>query len=351
MLYCAMDKIIRTALSSFGMSGAVFHAPFLLAHPGFDIVKVLERSKNLSSEQLPKSTIVRSYDAILKDKTIDLVVINTPNYMHFDMARMALQHGKHVLIEKPITPTAKEAIQLTQLGQKNGLVVATYHNRRFDSGYKTLQAIIKNQELGAISSFESRFDRYRPTIGPKKWKEAPHPGAGILYDLGAHLIDEALSLFGTPDKIKATLEIQRKEGTVIDFFKLILIYPNMQATLSAGMLEKDPTPRYFIKGDKANFKKFGNDVQEAQLIEKASPLKDNWGEEHPKDWGLLFNDKAERKVRSQAGNYMDYFNNLFNAIVLKEPLVITTTDAINVIKVIESAIESNKLKTTISVTF
>jgi len=339
-----MIQIVNTALTSFGMSGQVFHAPFLLENPHFNITKILERTKNSSATKVPEAQIVRTYQEILDDPEIDLIVVNTPNFLHFEMAKQALLHGKHVVLEKPFTNTVEEGKELIELSKQKGLVLSVYHNRRFDNGHKTVKEILNRKLLGNLKIFEAHFDRFRPEIGAKKWKEEKNPGAGILYDLGSHLIDEALTLFGKPNSLYADLQIQRENGKVIDYFDIKLEYESLTVKLVAGMLMKEPGPKLVLHGDKGSYIKHGNDPQEEQLINGISPNEKNYGIEEKSNWGILNNDNGRANYQTLPGSYQDYYENIYQSIVHGKGLLIKPDKALDVIYLIEKAIQSDKEK-------
>jgi len=343
-----MSHSINTALTSFGMSGQVFHAPFLLNNPNFTITKILERTKTNSATKVPNSIIVRTYQEILEDPKIDLVVVNTPNYLHFEMAKQALQYGKYVVLEKPFTNTVEEGIELIDLAKQKGLVLSVYHNRRFDNGHKTIIEILNKKLLGNLKIFESSFDRFRPEIGPKKWKEEENPGAGILYDLGSHLIDEALVLFGQPNSIYADLQIQRKNGEVIDYFDIKLYYDSYVAELKSGMLMKEPGPKYVLHGDKGSYIKYGNDPQEEQLMNGICPGSKNYGIEEKSNWGILNNESGRGAYPTVQGTYQHFYENIYQTIVNGKELLIKPEEALDVILLIEKAIQSSNEKRVIA---
>ncbi|MCF6240003.1 MAG: Gfo/Idh/MocA family oxidoreductase, partial [Bacteroidales bacterium] len=241
-------KQINTAIIGFGTSGKYFHAPFLHKHPNFILKKVVERHSEDSKKIYPEIEIVRDYKTLLKDKSIELIVICTPNTLHYELAKASLKAGKHVLIEKPFTPTTKQADELIRLSAKYQRKIFVYHNRRWDGDFKTIKRMVDEDILGDIYEFEAHFDRYRPVVSTEKWKEKPLAASGILYDLGAHLIDQALTLFGHPTSLKANVQKQRAHATVDDYFHIELFYNELKVILTAGMLVENHNLRYILKG-------------------------------------------------------------------------------------------------------
>src|ERR1700690_1684479 len=219
---------INTALCSFGMSGLIFHAPFLKINPGFNFYAVLERTKNLAEEKYPGVKTYRTLENFLADSSIELVVVNTPNNTHYDYTKKALEAGKHVVVEKPFTITADEGSQLIELAKKKNKKLSVYQNRRYDSDYKTIKKIIQQNVLGDIVEVEMHFDRFKEELSSKLHKEIPGPSSGSLYDLGSHLIDQALQLFGIPVKIFADVQAMRPISKVDDYFELLFYYEKMR---------------------------------------------------------------------------------------------------------------------------
>ncbi|MEO7048313.1 MAG: Gfo/Idh/MocA family oxidoreductase [Ferruginibacter sp.] len=335
---------INTALCSFGMSGLVFHAPFIDVHPGFNLYAVWERSQKLAQEKYPSIISFDSYEAMLADTAIDLVVVNTPNYTHYDFTKKALLAGKHVLVEKAFTVTVSEAEELISLAKDAGKVLCVFQNRRYDSDFKTVKKVLESGVLGNIAEVEFDFDRFRPELSPKMHKENPLPGAGLLHDLGPHLIDQALVLFGLPESVFASIRITRPLSQVNDYFDLILFYKSFNVRLKSSCLVKEPTVSYIINGDKGSFLKPRTDIQEDSLKEGLKPVSADWGTEPENEKGLL-NILSDRNtirhhVVSEQGNYMELYEGLYNAIINKTAPPVTGEDGLNVMKIIEAALQS-----------
>ncbi len=337
------SKII-IGLVSFGMSGRIFHAPFIERNPNFELKTILERTKSKSKELYPNTTIVRSFDELLNDVELDLIVINSPTYLHFEMAKQALLANKHVVLEKPMTATSKEGQELLALSNEKSLMMAVYHNKRFEGGYKTVQKLLVNQKLGELLNSKFAVHRYRPDIGPKAWKEETYPGAGILYDIGSHLIDQCLVLFGWPLDLQAVLQIQRNNGAVIDYFELALIYKDFTATIVSDMLTKKSKPTFTLVGTKSTYIKYGADPQESRLAQE--PI--NWdeiGADFPENYGTLTNNQTQeiQNIKTEEGSYSQFYENVYEVLRLNKPLLITPEQALDVIKIIEWAFESTKV--------
>jgi scyllo-inositol 2-dehydrogenase (NADP+) len=341
-----MKKKINTGIIGFGLSGRVFHAPFLHLDPGFKITKIVERNSEDSKTFYPEAEVVKDYSALLNDPLIELIVICTPNHLHFQMAKDSLLAGKHVVIDKPFTVSVKEANELIGLSLKINRKIFVYHNRRWDGDFLTIRKLLKSGALGELSEFEAHFDRFRPHITDHNWREEAKNGGGVLYDLGSHLIDQALQLFGTPHELEAEIASQRKGSKVDDFFRIILYYKNLRAILTAGMLVKAPGPRYIIHGLLGSFIKYGIDPQENDLREGLLPDTDDWGTESPEHWGLVTIDYLDLNVHgsieTEAGCYQEFYRNVYDVLINDSDIAVKTIEARNVIRIIELAFESSR---------
>jgi scyllo-inositol 2-dehydrogenase (NADP+) len=336
---------IKTALCSFGMSGWVFHAPFIHLHERFELYAVFERTKNLGEEKYPGIKTFRSLEAMLADEEIELVIVNTPNYTHFDYAKQALLAGKHVVVEKPFTNTVAEAEELIALAAKQNKKLSVYQNRRWDSDFKTVQNIVQQKLLGEVVEAEIHFDRFNEVLSYKLHKETPGPGAGILPDLGPHLIDQALQLFGMPTAVFADATNMRPISQVEDYMELLLFYNNLRVRLKGSYLVREALPAYIFHGTKGSFIKPRADVQEADL-QKGRDLTDtDWGTEPETGKGLLHTDKDGKNIIreyivSEKGDYMSFYNGIYDALRNDKPLPVIAEDGLNVVRIIETAFKS-----------
>ena len=345
-----MNNKIKTGLVGWGISAKVFHAPFLKLSPHYEVTHVLERHNQESKTVFPNANIITSLDELLL-QDIDLVVITTPNDTHYPYALQALQANKHVVVEKPFTIHSREALQLINLAKQKNLVLAVYHNRRYVSDYLTIKKILDKKLLGDVHTFEAHYDRYRAEERPAAWREKPFPGSGILYDLGAHLIDQALTLFGLPKFITADIRMQRPHAKAVDWFDVKLDYGFLQVTLKAGMLVREPGPRYLVHGTKGSFIKSGEDPQEAKLRAGELPS-EQLGKETEDTYGLLHTETGgtviKEKVASESGDYGLFYEDLYHTVINKTPFPVKPEQAYNVIKIIELAEESNIAKCAVS---
>lgn len=337
---------IKTALCSFGMSGWVFHAPFIQVHPGFELYAVWERSKNLAEQKYPGVVTYRSLEDMLADPQVELVVVNTPNYTHCEYAKAALLAGKHVIVEKPFTVSVAEGEELIALAASQRRMISVYHNRRYDSDYRTIKKIVDEGWLGNIVEAEFHYDRFKEELSPKVHKEVPGPGTGALYDLGSHLIDQALQLFGAPQALFADITIMRPVSKVDDYFELLLYYPSSRVRLKSSYQVREALPGYVLHGSKGSFIKPKTDVQEGMLQSGALPNMPNWGHEPESERGLLHTEKEGSIIRehieSLTGNYLDYYEGIYQSIRNNRPAPVTAEDGLKVIKIIETAIESSR---------
>lgn len=347
------NKTIPIGLLGFGMAGRVFHAPFISAVEGLKLYKIKANrpaSIDLAKKLYPATEVVSDTVAILEDETIDLVIVATTNETHYSLAKAALEAGKHVVVEKPFTVTSEEATELINLAKQKGKLLTVYQNRRWDSDFKTVKKLMDSQLLGRLVEYEAHFDRFRPIPASETWKEEDQPGTGILYDLGSHLIDQALVRFGTPESLYADLRTQRSGGEIIDCFDLTFYYNNgLKAILKAGMLVKQPGPRFILSGDKGSFVKYGLDVQEAALKQGAIPATESdWGTEPEEIWGKLDTEvqglRLVGKIQSQTGDYRGFYENVRDAIQGMAELEVKPEQARNTIRVIELAIQSSQEK-------
>jgi scyllo-inositol 2-dehydrogenase (NADP+) len=345
-----MKPIINVGLAGFGTSGEFFHAPFIANHPGFRLAKVQERHHEKSRKKYPYVEVVRSYEEIIEDKDIDLIIITTPNYLHYQMAKQALLAGKHVVVEKPFTATSAEALELAQLASEQGQILTVYHNRRWDGDFMTVKQVIEQDLLGELVDYEAHFDRYRPDLKMSggnmlNWKENQGPGNGYLYDLGSHLIDQTLHLFGLPDAVYANIRTLRQGSEVPDSFEIQLNYSKLKATLKSSTLVREPGPRYLLHGTIGSFIKYGIDPQEEALRKGLQPGSAGWGQETESDWGVLHTElngmEFKGRIATQAGNYDAFYQRLWEAIIDNIPPAVTPQEGAHTIRIIELAMESN----------
>ncbi|NMR35614.1 Gfo/Idh/MocA family oxidoreductase [Chryseobacterium aquaticum] len=343
-------QLVKVGLCAFGMSGKVFHAPFLKQHPGFFLSAIVERSKEESKLQYPDAVIYHSVEEMLQNADVDLVVVNTPVQTHFEYTKMVLEAGKNVIVEKPFTVNVEEAEELVRIAESKNLFISVYQNRRFDRDYLQVQKIISEGKLGAIKEVEIRFDRFRTEPSAKEHKENPElNGSGAVHDLGSHLVDQATQLFGFPEKTFADIFSMKGQNYANDYFEILLYYKNdVRVRLKSSAFTKEDHFAYKIHGDKGSFLQERSDNQENELVAGAIPL-------YGKDWvkplaesdGILnYSDENSESKRvttlSEQGNYMNYYQQIYEHIVFGYALPSLGSEIVQNMKIIEAAIESSK---------
>ncbi len=346
-----MSSPIRTALCSFGMSGRVFHAPLLKANPDFELVAVWQRSKSDAKDHLPDIHIERSLELMLNEESIELVVVNTPEFTHAEYAEKALLAGKHVVVEKAFTVKVEEADRLIALAEERNLVLSVFQNRRWDSDFLTIRQALEQKKVGHLVQYTARYDRYRTEIRDS-WKEEDRPGTGILYNLGSHLIDQALLLFGMPEWVWGDLRAQRTGSKVADHFQLVMSYPELKVVLEAGYLVCGDRPKYELLGESGSLMTWGQDPQEAALAAGKTPGGEGWGKE--KSGKALLSLPAEGSFRTSpiemlAGHYPTYYEQIAAAIKHGKTAYVSGGEGRHVVRILELAKASARHGKSISI--
>lgn len=348
---------IGVAVIGFGLAGQVFHAPFVSAVPGLRLEAIVQRKGDEAARAYPSARILRSVEEALKDAAVQLVVVGTPNETHFALAKQALLAGKHVVIDKPFAATNAEAKELKELAEKQGVVLAPFHNRRWDGDFLTVRKLLAEGAVGRLVTYESHFDRFRPLPREGTWKEGANSANGLLMDLGPHLVDQALALFGAPVGITASVRKDRDKTDIEDAFDITLEYPGysgqhgLRAHCRSSMLACDAAPRFLLHGTKGSFRKYGLDPQEPALVGGAKVPRVGEGEwlaEPEGQWGTLtvapvLADPAtlvRTKVKTELGDYRGYYANVRDAINGVAKLAVTPEDGYQTVKLLEMARES-----------
>lgn len=338
--------MIDVGLIGFGLAGRTFHAPTLSCVPGLRLAAILQRRGDEASKMYPGVRVVRSLEELLAMEQIRLAIVATPNASHFELARRCLEAGRNVIIDKPFATTYREAAELAELAQRAGLLLSVYHNRRWDGDFMTVQQLASAETLGHIALYESHFDRFRPAPRPNAWRERAERGSGALFDLGPHLIDQALLLFGVPEAVSADVRIERQGAVIDDAFDVTLYYPGRRAVLRASMLACAPGPRFLIHGARGSYVKYGLDPQEAALRRGEKPDQAHWGEEAEESWGTLSVLEGDavrsRQIPTAAGDYRRFYENVRDAIAGTAALGVTLQQALRVMRVLELAQESSR---------
>ncbi|HET9823951.1 MAG TPA: Gfo/Idh/MocA family oxidoreductase, partial [Chitinophagaceae bacterium] len=336
---------IKTGICSYGMSGKLFHAPFIDNHPGYQLASIVERHNNDSRQRYPASKLYRSIEEMLADESVELIIINTPTHLHFQNARSALQAGKNIVVEKPFTVTVREAEELAEMATSKNLFLSIYQNRRYDGDYRAVKDVIQRKLLGELREVEIRYDRFRPIPAGKPHKEGDLPGAGIIYDLSPHLVDQALQLFGWPQALFADVWKMREEVKARDYFEILLYYPKMRVRLKATCIARETVPAYTLHGMKGSFLQQRSDLQETQLNAGAMPSVHSWCPPSSQPDGILHTEINGEVVRSHLtslpGNYMGYYDDVYKALTGKASNPVPAEDGIKTIRIIEAALQSS----------
>ncbi|WP_414443561.1 oxidoreductase [Burkholderia sp. 22PA0106] len=338
-----MASLLKVGLMGFGFAGATFHAP-VIAHSGRTTVAAIATGQpEKARAAYPQAAVVADFEALLAHADVECVVIATPNDTHFDLARRTLEAGKHVVVDKPVTLSSAEARTLARLAADRGLVFAPFHNRRWDGDFLTVRQLVASGELGRITWFESHFDRFRPQIR-QRWREDATRGGGLLFDLGPHLIDQALALFGAPDTVNATVRARRDGSEAADLIHLVLGYPDKEVALHASALAAIEPARFTVLGTRGGYQKFGLDTQEDQLKAGLTPDDVEFGGgNHPGVLHLLDGDvETERPVPTLDGQYAEFYRALAASIHDRAPFPVAAQDAVDVMAIIELADRSER---------
>jgi predicted dehydrogenase len=324
----------------FGFVSKTFHVPLLKATEGYRIAAVSSSRPGDVSGVLPDVEVVSDPQALATHPDVDLVVIASPNETHAALAELAMRAGRNVVVDKPFTITVKEARHLASVAKENDVLLSVFQNRRWDSDFLTVQDAIRQDLTGRVVLFESRIDRYRPDVRDR-WREIPGPGAGLLYDLAPHLIDQTVLLFGIPDSVQATLAKQRRGARTDDFFQLVLRYGEMVATLQAGSLVSGGSARFSVHGDRASLVKQNPDIQEDQLRAGVLPGSPDWGVD-PDD-AVLYEGAtgAARPVRAARGDQRGYYVALRKALQGGAPNPVPPEQGATVMVIIEAALRAD----------
>jgi scyllo-inositol 2-dehydrogenase (NADP+) len=368
---------IRTAVLGYGLAGRVFHCPFVNAVPGLELSVIVVSNPDRAAAAhaaYPNARIVATPDEAFADPTIDLIVIGTPNDTHVDLVTRALNAGKHVVCDKPLATSAADTLTLIALARQQGKLLAPFHNRRYDTEFLTLRKLVDEQTLGRITQIIAHYDRYRPLVRPNTWKETGGHGNGLLYDLGPHVVDQAVALYGKPSFITASVRHDRDVTGIEDAFDIALDFEvptapgepagrNLRYECSASMLAADPAPRFRVHGTLGSYVKQGLDPQEAALLGGARPpqlgSQQPWLPESQTAWGTLtLATKRTEPVAldrkpfpSVTGDYRVFYANVRDAIHGTTPLAIPPEDGYRVIRLLDLAQQSSDEQRTLPVTF
>ncbi|MGA7522873.1 MAG: Gfo/Idh/MocA family oxidoreductase [Acidobacteriaceae bacterium] len=339
-----MHEPIRTGVVGFGLAGRVFHTAVIQSTPGLELACVVQRSGDDAKKEYPEAHVARSVEEMLCDVGIQLVVIATPSYSHYELARQCLHEQRHVIIDKPFTLTSEEAEKLIHMARHRNLLLTAYQNRRWDGDFQTIRRVMASGDLGRLVTLESHFDRFRPDPRRDVWRESGGPGGGLLFDLGPHLIDQATVLFGLPDTLSASVRVERDAAVADDAFDIELAYECQRLTvfLRATLTACTPGPRFVLHGTRGSFVKWGLDPQEEQLRGGMRPDAPGFGEEPESRWGELHvEEQPPQRVPTLRGDYRAFYENVRDVLPGKAKLVVTPEQAWRTTRLIELARESS----------
>lgn len=347
-----MSKTLNVGIVGYGFAARTFHAPIISSVQGLALTKIVQRSGSSCEKEYPGVQAVKDISALYGDEEIDLVVITTPSTNHYEITRQALLAGKHVVVEKPFTKTTKEADELIDLARRQNKVLSVFHNRRWDGDFLTLKEVVSKGLLGRITEAELRWDRFSPKADPERWRDAGEEGSGTFYDLGVHLIDQALTLFGMPQSVRAELRTEREHAKAYDYFDLSLGYGNgLKVSLKSSLMAIEPASRYRLYGTEGAFVKYGEDPQENQLLRGMTPGMPGYGEEPESMWGVLHTSRGGLKcrgnVRTLPGSYQAFYQNIYEDITGTAELAVQPEQARMAIRIIELGMQSHREQRTV----
>ncbi len=343
-----MSDAIRVGLIGYGYASKTFHAPLISGTPGMTLAAVASSDENKVHADWPAMPVVSGPERILNDPNIDLVVIPTPNDTHFPLAKAALEAGKHVVVDKPFTVTLSQARELEALEKGGGRLLSVFHNRRWDSDFLTVKALINEGLLGEVGYFESHFDRYRPQVR-NRWREQGGPGSGIWYDLAPHLLDQVVNLFGLPVSMQVDLAQLRPGSQSTDYFHAVLAWPQRRVVLHGTLVAAAETARFIIHGSRGSYVKYGLDPQEERLKSGERLPQEDWG--YDMRDGVLTRaegeDITEESWLTLPGNYPAYYAAIRDALNGSGTNPVPASQAIQIMELIELGLESARHRTTL----
>lgn len=339
---------IKTAIIGYGLSAKTFHIPFIVNLTEFELTAISSSQRDNIANDWPCVKYFETAEALIHTTDAELIIITAPNEAHFSLAKLALDSNKHVILEKPFVTKVNDGETLIKLAAEKKRILSVYHNRRWDGDYLTVKKLISDGKLGDIKHFESHFDRFRPEVR-QRWREQSPNGGGILFDLGPHIIDQALQLFGLPNAIAAQCLIMREGSANVDYFNLVLHYPDKLILLHADLYSAAPNKRFSIKGTKGSYEIAGLDPQEGRLKAGILPSKTEWAKESPENYGILYKETSTTSIKTETGGYQHFFLGIANAIQHGTEPPVDAEEALWNIKLIELALESSRLGKTLTI--
>jgi scyllo-inositol 2-dehydrogenase (NADP+) len=330
--------MIKTAIVGYGKSAQIFHLPFLLNNSNYQITAFCSSQIQSLTEKFPRARIYSTVEDLAGDTDIDLVVICSPSFLHYSQAKILLHGGKNLVIEKPFCLKSTQAEELIKLAEQQNLKLCVFQNRRWDSGFLTLKKLIADDTLGEINFYEVHIDRWKPHV-QKRWREEPIEGAGIVFDLGAHLIDQVISVMGEPETISVDKLAQRPGALVEDYFHLVFQYPLKRAIIHSSSLAQT-SPFYILAhGSKASFLHLTMDPQEALLNQGLAPGLPGWTGTVPGS-SFLFSNKngslIKTEIDSVPGSYGEFYDLMFKSLSQGAPVPVCPREVLKSIKILEA---------------
>lgn len=329
------NDALKVGLLGYGYAGATFHAPLIRSVEGLELGRFASRSREKVLERFPDAVIHDDPAAVIHDPEVDLVVVATPNHTHFPLAEAALRAGKHVVVDKPFTLDLAEARALIALAEETGRQLTVFHNRRWDSDFRSVRKAIDAGLVGDPAHLEIHFDRFRPQVRDR-WREGDGPGAGVWFDLGPHLVDHALLLMGLPDRVTASLAMQRDGARSPDWAHVVLEFGTKRAVLHASMLVAGGVPRFIVHGTGGSAVKHGMDMQESQLLAGMAPGAPGWGEDG--DPLVLYDAQGNAsRLPAEPGDQREFYRLIGEAVQGRAPNPVPPIQSLAVMAVIEAA--------------
>lgn len=324
--------MIRTAIVGYGRSARVYHLPFLNFLKNYEITSFVSSKSDRLKKDYPDAKVYSDIPELIKNQNIELAIITSPVFAHFDQVKQMLEAKKHVVVEKPFTITSAEAKELGDLAEKNEVQLNIFHNRRWDAGFNKLQEFYKSGEIGEINHLEIHFDRWRPNVG-HAWRENLYPGSGIVYELGVHFIDQALQLFGKPQSINVNIEKQRKHSQIDDYYHIVFNYPKTTVVLHSTSLARVSPPHLIAHGENFDLIQHELDAQEQLLIEDIVVGSPEWITRNKTPVSLYHNEgKKDLEIVS---SYQNFYEEVAEAILLNKPSPVSAKEVISVMETIE----------------
>lgn len=332
------SKEINIALIGYGFVGKTFHAPLIQSVDGLKLAIVASGNEEKVKQDLPDVTVIASPEEAIQHPDVDVVVIASPNATHAPLAKLALNAGKHVVVDKPFTLDMQEARELIALAKEKQLLLSVFHNRRWDSDFLGIKQVIEQGLIGKVKHFESHFDRFRPEVRVR-WREQNVPGSGLWFDLGPHMIDQALQLFGLPQSVQGNIATLREGAEINDWAHVVLNYPQHKVILHCSMLVAGGVSRFTVHGDKGSVVKQRADQQEAQLLAGVIPGSDSWG--HDDDKMVMFDAAGQtQQHETPRGDQRQYYINVRDALTGAIDNPVSPLQALAVMAVLEAAVQS-----------